>query len=141
MLLTMLGDGRLHLTAIAKLAPHLTRENRDALLKRAVHKTKQQIEELIAEIAPRPDVPAMVRKLPERGTPPTAGHLVASSRGSGPTIEFGPRPTIERLGPNGVVVPDGENGPTRGLRPGGVAAPELLRGSPFVVQLLSPRRY
>ena len=66
MLLTMLADGRLHLTAIAKLAPHLTRENRAALLERATHRSKRQIEEQIAEIAPRPDVPAVVRKLPER---------------------------------------------------------------------------
>ena len=31
-LLTMLADGRLHLTAIAKLAPHLTPDNREAVL-------------------------------------------------------------------------------------------------------------
>ena len=31
-LLAMLADGRLHLTAIAKLAPHLTPDNRDAVL-------------------------------------------------------------------------------------------------------------
>ena len=30
-LLTMLADGRLHLTAIAKLAPHLTPDNREAV--------------------------------------------------------------------------------------------------------------
>ncbi len=66
MLLTMLADGRLHLTAIAKLAPHLTRENRDGLLERATHRSKRRIEEQIAEIAPQPDVPAVVRKLPER---------------------------------------------------------------------------
>jgi len=47
-LLTMLGDGRLHLTAIDKLAPHLTPDNRDGLLERATHKSKRQIEELIA---------------------------------------------------------------------------------------------
>ena len=35
-LLVMLADGRLHLTAIAKLAPHLTAENREALLTRAL---------------------------------------------------------------------------------------------------------
>src|SRR6266478_758747 len=75
-LLTMLGDGRLHLTAIAKLAQHLTPENRDGLLERATHRSKRQIEELIAEIAPRPDVPVVVRKLPERRTLPTAGLLV-----------------------------------------------------------------
>jgi 5-methylcytosine-specific restriction endonuclease McrA len=70
MLLTMLGDGRLHLTGIAKLAPHLTQENRDTLLKRATHRTKRQIEELVAEIAPRPDVPAVMRKLPEKSVRP-----------------------------------------------------------------------
>lgn len=55
-LLVMLGDGRLHLSAIARLAPHLTETNRDAVLARAVHKSKTEIEELIAELAPRPDV-------------------------------------------------------------------------------------
>ncbi len=64
-LLTMLADGRLHLTGIAKLAPHLTRENRDRLLARAIHKSKREIEELVAELAPKPDVPALVRKLPQ----------------------------------------------------------------------------
>jgi hypothetical protein len=82
-LLTMLGDGRLHLTAIDKLAPHLTRENRDRLLERATHKSKRQILELIAEIAPRPDVPVMVRKLPERRQLPSAGPLVVPNRGDG----------------------------------------------------------
>ena len=65
MLLAMLADGRLHLSAIAKLAPHLTRENRDVLLERAAHRSKRQVEELVAELAPRPDVPAVMRKLPE----------------------------------------------------------------------------
>jgi hypothetical protein len=34
-LLEMLGDGRFHLSGIAKLAPHLTESNRDELLDRA----------------------------------------------------------------------------------------------------------
>jgi len=66
MLLDMLRDGRLHLSAIVKLAPHLNEANREAVLARAVHRTKAQIDELIAEIAPKPDVPTVVRKLPER---------------------------------------------------------------------------
>ena len=64
-LLAMLADGRLHLTAIAKLAPHLTPDNRDAVLERATHCSKRQVEELAAELAPRPDAPALIRKLPE----------------------------------------------------------------------------
>jgi hypothetical protein len=42
-LLTMLRDGRLHLTGIAKLAPHLTPENAATLLHRATHRSKAQI--------------------------------------------------------------------------------------------------
>jgi hypothetical protein len=66
MLLTMLEDGRLHLSSIAKLAPHLTEANRKTLLGRATHKTKREIEELVAELSPKPDVPAAMRKLPAR---------------------------------------------------------------------------
>jgi len=64
-LLDMLADGRLHLSAIAKLAPHLTEEGAEALLERAVHRSKREIEELCAEVAPRPDVAACMRKLPQ----------------------------------------------------------------------------
>jgi hypothetical protein len=63
-LLRMLSDGRLHLSGIAKLVPHLTAENHAEVLARATHKTKGEIEELIAEIAPKPDVPPAVRMLP-----------------------------------------------------------------------------
>jgi hypothetical protein len=72
MILGMLGDGRLHLSGIAVLAPHLTEGNRDALLRRAAHRSKRQIEELIVEIAPRRDVPAVMRRLPEPRTAPAA---------------------------------------------------------------------
>ena len=63
-LLTMPADGRLHLSGIERLAPHLTEENREGLLGRASHKSKRQIEELIAEVAPRPEARASMRKLP-----------------------------------------------------------------------------
>jgi 5-methylcytosine-specific restriction endonuclease McrA len=113
-LLVMLGDGRLHLTGIAKLAPHLTRENRDALLKRATHRSKRQIEELIAELAPSPDAPSVVRKLPERRS------LSA---------------LVLPLGLDGVAVPVLE------LRPDAVASPAPAPVRPGVVQPLAPGRY
>ena len=65
-LLEMLSEGRLHLSGIAKLAPCLTEANRDTLLARAAGKSKREIEELVAELSPKPDVLAMMRKLPER---------------------------------------------------------------------------
>jgi len=66
-LLAMLAEGSLHLTGIALLAPHLTAETRGELLGRATHRSKKQIEELIADLAPRPEVPERIRKVPERG--------------------------------------------------------------------------
>jgi hypothetical protein len=65
-LLAMLGDGRLHLSGIGKLVPHLTDANHEELLVRATHKTKGEIEELLAAIAPKPDVAPAVRRLPAR---------------------------------------------------------------------------
>jgi len=70
MLLTMLADGRLHLSGIALLAPHLTEENSEVVLTRAAHLSKRQIEELVAELAPKLDVPASIRKLPTPPAPP-----------------------------------------------------------------------
>jgi 5-methylcytosine-specific restriction endonuclease McrA len=64
MLLEMLRDGRLHLSGIATLAPHLTPANRKAVLKRAVHRSKRRIEEIVAELSPRPQAPTLVRKVP-----------------------------------------------------------------------------
>jgi len=75
LLLAMLGDGRLHLSGIAILAPHLTEENRENILARAAHKSKRQIEELAAELAPKPDVPSTIRKLPTPPPRPPAAQL------------------------------------------------------------------
>lgn len=63
-LLEMMADGRLTLTAAAKLGPHLTSENAAGLLERAVHATRRQVEAIVAEVAPRPDAPSSIRKLP-----------------------------------------------------------------------------
>jgi len=145
-LLEMLGDGRLHLTAVVKLAPHLSLENRESLLARGIHKSKREIEELIAGLAPRPDVPAVMRKLPER-------------RGQvNPTAE--PRPdAVAGLplepGTDGAArLSNGAGGDRVELRPDAVAEgnPELRlnpavgpavpgHGRPAVVELLAPARY
>ncbi len=46
------------LTAASKLGPHLVKENATALLERAVHATRREVEVLVAEVAPRPDLSA-----------------------------------------------------------------------------------
>src|SRR5262249_8766997 len=94
MLLAMLADGRLHLSGIAKLAPHLTAENRDELLRRACHRSKREIEVLLAELFPRPDAPTVVRKLPERRAIPPA-----------PAVETDPQLRPDRVEPPQTQVP------------------------------------
>ena len=67
--LEMLADGRVHLTAVRLLAPHLNVENHGEVLGSARGKTKLEIQELVARLSPRPDVPASVRRLPTRQEP------------------------------------------------------------------------
>ena len=69
-LLEMLRDGRLHLTAIRHIAPLLLDAADDAkreeILRCATHKSKREIEELVARLRPQPDAPTSIRKLPKR---------------------------------------------------------------------------
>jgi len=63
-LLEWLTAGRVHLSGLNLLASHLTEDNVEELLERAAGKSKREIEVLVAEIAPRPDVTSRIRKLP-----------------------------------------------------------------------------
>jgi hypothetical protein len=66
--LELLADGSLHLTAISLLSRHLTMENHQAVLAAARHKSKREVEEIVADLQPRPPVPSTVRKLPTCST-------------------------------------------------------------------------
>jgi len=71
-LLDVLVAGRLPLRNVAMIAPHLTKDNCSFVLERATHASRRGIEELIAELAPKPDVPARIRKLPQKRPRPAA---------------------------------------------------------------------
>ncbi len=60
-ILEYIESGRLHLSGVVLLAPHLRSENAAELLDVATHKSKAQIEALLAERFPRPDVPTLVQ--------------------------------------------------------------------------------
>ena len=62
-ILEMLAEGAVHLTAVRRLAPHLTPENHVEVLQSAKGKTKHEVEEIVARLAPRPDVPCSVRRV------------------------------------------------------------------------------
>jgi len=71
-LIVAIAEGRLHVSGVTVLAPHLTTGNVEELIKAATHRKKSEIEEMIArrsapaDIGPsiRPRVPARVRRLP-----------------------------------------------------------------------------
>jgi hypothetical protein len=64
--LGLLAEGAVNLTTVRLLGPHLTAENHAGVLERARGKKKAEVEEILARLSPRPNVPASVRRLPVR---------------------------------------------------------------------------
>lgn len=68
--LEQLEAGDLTVTTVRLLARHLTADNHRDLLAAAAHRSKRQVEELIACRFPQPDAPSSVRKVPVREPSP-----------------------------------------------------------------------
>src|SRR6267143_1761136 len=65
-LIEALRSGKVHLGGLRLLAPLLTVENHLDVLARAAGKSKRQIEDIVARLAPKPPVAAAIRKLPDQ---------------------------------------------------------------------------
>jgi 5-methylcytosine-specific restriction endonuclease McrA len=63
--LQMMAQGELHLSAIKLLAPVLSDANCEELLAQARHKSKRELELLLAQRFEKPDVPSLIRRLPQ----------------------------------------------------------------------------
>ena len=63
MIFAAVAAGRLNLTAVVLMGPYLTQATVDELLAAAAHKTKAEIEQLLAARFPRPDLPTQVRAI------------------------------------------------------------------------------
>src|SRR6187549_2911260 len=83
-LFAMVARGELHLSGILRLKAHLTRENHEQVLSDAKHKTIRQLEELVARLAPQPDVPSTLRALPTRTTALAPASTAAASAPASP---------------------------------------------------------
>ena len=124
-LLEMLRDGRLHLTAIKNIAPLLfdaaDDTAREEILRCATHKSKREIEQLIATLRPQPDAPTTIRKMPKRRkrcSPKPEDQLVPDpvDPGRGPDPSQNQAEVAQEAAPPSVKVPK------RLLRPrGGVS--------------------
>ena len=110
-ILELLASGSLTLTSVRLLRRHLTEENHQSVLAKARDRNRREIEVLIAELAPRPDIPSAVRKLPcHTATPPpspgpgpamtnvlcAAGTAIAPSPSALPAT---PRPIVQAWAP------------------------------------------
>jgi 5-methylcytosine-specific restriction endonuclease McrA len=94
-----LSDGSLNLTTVNLLMPVMTLRNGTALLDRARHKSRRKVEDIVAELHPKPDVATLVRKAPAAtGTHaqppacdrPAAGHEPLAQ----PTPQTQPMPAL-----------------------------------------------
>lgn len=65
-LLPRIERGEIHLSALVLLRERLTESNWRELVAEAAGKSKREVQELVAKRFPRPDVRAMIRKLPPR---------------------------------------------------------------------------
>ena len=83
-ILTHLEDGSVTVTNARILAPHMTEANCQKLLTAARHRTKREVEAIVARLRPQPDVCSAVRKLPspravENGPLPMASASVVNA--------------------------------------------------------------
>src|SRR5881628_2326378 len=129
--LAALAEGRVHLSGICLLAPHLTPENAAELLAAATHKTKAQIEQIVAERFPRADLPSRVQAM----SSPASVALRVEEHAPGHVESVPALPVAEAL----PVLPTASSGHV----PGGVPAQHAPGhvGDRSRIAPLAPQRY
>ncbi|HEX7126516.1 MAG TPA: HNH endonuclease signature motif containing protein, partial [Thermodesulfobacteriota bacterium] len=136
-----LADGSVTLTTVTLLAPHLTAENHLALLDQARHRSRREVEALVAALRPLPPVPPSIRRLPVPRTAPAARpSLAEAARASA----LGPAPVLSAAAPPPAEAPPVSPPapypePSASPPAPAVAPPPPAR--PPVVAPLAPERY
>ena len=100
-ILERLKEGSVNLASLKLLAPHLTPENHCGVLESARGKKKSEVEQIVARLAPWPDVPAFIRKLPPPRPAPQPRVLPAAAPAPPPPVSRPPAPaTVTALAPD-----------------------------------------
>lgn len=129
LVLDRLRDGAINLTTITLLGRHLTTENHERVLRNAAHKSKREVEIQVAALRPRPDVPAIIRKLP--AAKPAVG---SSAPSSPPEVSQPPLPEADAVTtPLVCAVPEPP--------PAHVEPPPTPSSRPALVTPLAPQRF
>jgi hypothetical protein len=98
--LDLVASGSVNLATLRVLAPYLTEENHEAVLAEAAGRSKREAEAIAARLAPLPDVPTFLRKLPS----PASWMGTAAPTGSAPApplaaLPAAARPVVAPLAP------------------------------------------
>jgi hypothetical protein len=128
-LLDLLAEGTLNLTTVLLLAPHLTAANHVALLESARGLSKREVEQIVARLAPVPDLPTSIRKMP---APRAAAQDELTAAPTSPAV------------PAALLVTAGDTPPSAPpvLPPAAASPAPLPPAAPrAVVNALSPDRY
>lgn len=142
--LGQVARGEIHLTGLVLLRDHLTDDNHAELLAAARHRSKREIQGLLAEHFPRPDVKCSVRKLPApreevASSLPSWTPAAAVAETSARTSETDASPTPGSTSTSEVPsTPQGGVGEGHGRRPPHPLPP---RPTPALIEPLSPARY
>jgi 5-methylcytosine-specific restriction endonuclease McrA len=118
-ILDLLQAGDINLTTVTLLARHLTDDNHHGVLEEARHRSRRDVERIVARLRPQPDVAPCVRKLPEPPARPA------------PAMES-PAATVA------VIAPDASVPERRAAEPASVTSQMVARP---VMRPLSPTRY
>ena len=96
-LLARIERGELHLSTLVLLRPHLAEENVEELSAAVAGKTQRQVEELLARLAPKADVPSAIVEI----HPPSSGSgstlFASADEGAVAALPAPPRSRVEPL--------------------------------------------
>ena len=137
--LDRLASGSISLSALRLLKPLLTTENHESVLDEAAHKTRKEVQVLIAALAPQPDVIASVRKLPGERVNGGGGDSDGASAASDPTLEFSAPTSCGSLPTTPVV--SAMPSPMTKVMPSPAQPPLTGRKDRPVVEPSAPGRY
>ena len=111
-LLEHIANGTIHLSGARLIAPHLTKENVDHVLASACHKSRREIEEIVAALRPKPDVTPTVRRLPSVGAPSAPEVSAAEERSA---KQSAPVSAASAMAPSGRAARPTQHPPSRPL--------------------------
>ena len=109
-----IADGRVHLSGVVLLAPHFREGNVEEILAAATHRTRAELEELVARLAPKPDLPTSITRIDPAGPAGPTGDAGQLAPGPPPA----PAGATGRLALEPPAAPERSAKRTKALAPG-----------------------